>query len=288
MERKFVLDQNKLRDEHLIESIVNTNDQIVIIDEALIEMSKSPTWDETMHSSLRYLAQHPSQVLVTKAPSLILQHEVTTQKPVSPSELVDQDVTQRFQVFLQEIARDPANATSSIIHRRDQAIQGALQQQLNHEQNRRTLLGVADGWKADLEAEQTKAVKSEWSDFKNKAATSFSLTVELLSDLDGCVTVARGLMDGYGVQSTQAAALMVANLSFGARQVLMLHLYALKMLGTNVGAGMPAKKFTNELMDMDYIVMSTYFDDLHTTDRSTRLMCDLLSQILPRVRASTT
>ena len=150
------------------------------------------------------------------------------------------------------------------------------------------LLGVATGWKKDLTAAQLKEVRTEWVDFTNKDVTSFPLTVGLLSDLDGCVTVARGLMDGYGVQSTQTASLMVANLSFGARQILMFHLYALKVLGTNISANMPAKKFTNELMDLDYIVMSTHFDGLHTNDRSTKLMCEILSQILPRVQASTT
>ena len=258
----LVVDQNCFRAPELQSHLAASPDnRAVVTDMAVFEMLKGKDPMLTAEKSLTILSDYPDQVRCTAGTGDLMRMELTQKTSVvSP---LDDELTKRMQVLLREIARflkgerksfplDEAHIT------RERAI--ALLQRSDHDFHKGTLNGGVDVLRKRITPELQKQIRSGsltkevyefayqtgYIAFKN-SVSKFDLSEEDIKRLylDYCLT---------------------------ARNTIVYILSCMRWFEVGGAESMAAADITNDLHDVDYVVISSYFDGILSKEKRVNLL----------------
>jgi hypothetical protein len=140
----YVLDQNFLRSEELKRLVLEPEARFAILDEALMEMCKSPQWEETMRHSLATLAKHSAHTIVPKDMGTAMRWELRNKRSVD-GQLVNGKAT-RFVNSLLEGIRAGIDSSQMVRMRRNiEAVQEKMREvHFNHSQNKADIVELVE------------------------------------------------------------------------------------------------------------------------------------------------
>lgn len=102
--RAICLDQGSLRSEALASAIQNSDCLFVLPDAAVMEMSKSASWERILRLNLALLARVPSRTLYALGNGECLDTEISKQAPVVLDDLISDEHTDRLRGLLAKVA----------------------------------------------------------------------------------------------------------------------------------------------------------------------------------------
>lgn len=273
--KKVVIDQNITQNSDKVREILSDpSNQIIITDNLFIETLKSEHWKTSARESFRYLSEAPERVVVAKAHGQLLREESELKKPTS---LEDVQLTTSFRDFLKSFSIEPEKSLDMISDGRKSATDKAIEQQLNHQQNKATLEGIIDCWEADIGQHKIKLLRQEY----HKSPRNYHTMSELLTSLDGVKLIGRNIMEPFDLTPQEAANLII-NRSSVLCLVLCFHGYALKWISMGGLNGLTEEKITNELMDMDYLAISLLCDEFITQEKKLIELYHVMKGILSK------
>lgn len=255
--KTFIIDQNYFRkpDLRLHLEAASQDDKYIVTDEAVIEMMKSQQWESTTRRSLQILANHPKHAQVGCSTSELIRTELELRGPVAS--IVLNEAEEWFHSLLNEIAQGGASEElCGIKDRLPSAIAKVLPYQLNHRQNKKSLLALKDDALRLFDMRSLKklplkiAVDETISKIKRMAANSIA-----------------PILAEHGFRKAQA-------LDFINRSPLIFRLnVGMLLMGMKWAyhgglESLPERKCTNELMDLRYAVLATYCQDVLTKENS--------------------
>lgn len=238
----------------------NEANEFVMTDYAFIEMFKSSHWELVSRQSLAILAEYPETVVVTRAPTDILNSELEQQIPATEwSSIVDEALTQRTRSYLQELASQGQNGpghayVSSMIESAQESLPA---QQLNHQDNLDMLHNGVEAWREALRPDALSDLRGG----RMADQTRAFLAVEISK------IGSRTLLLEHGATEQQADHFLLGD-SFLLRSQVSFALLSLQRLQLGSVQGMRADRATNELMDIDYALFGSYCDGVLTNEAS--------------------
>lgn len=251
-----VIDQNCLRNPRIVSDAIEKAKRgrlILLHDIAMVEMTKSDEWLNTMRHSLALLAEYPQGVVAGRATGELMRCEMETGEPCP--DIVDHDVTPRVRQLLSELKSGKTLMLDGIARAMPAAREMARIQQLDRLANRSILVTLADIWKRELTAPQLKQLR----------AGDEALFVELLAEKRMMATIADGLHKAdYDLENARWLASVP---SVSAHLWLCLAANALHWVLKGGIEGFRDERFTNELCDIDYLVAATFCAELITNDK---------------------
>ena len=266
----IVVDQNCLRDEALISEIKAKSKilgwQILIPDVSMMEMLKSQEWESTMRHSLRYLASCPDLVSLALGFGEIMRAERDSGEPID--DLVDDLITPNFRQLLIEIdsgidGKVIAKVRAGIVDAQDLA----KRQFLRHTNNKAMLVSLRDAWRKELSDKEIRELRSD----PRKQ-------VDLWASVQMTKTCVIGLENGgYPIKAAQ---MLSAEPSVSGCWVSCLSALALKWLVLGGIEALPPKKVTNDLVDVDYIVLGTLSCELHSKENRVKELYQNMGHVM--------
>lgn len=257
----LVVDQNSLRDPAVI---VAGAGPFLLPDVAIAELCKGTAWQYVAERSLALLAANAGEVHLAHSVGPIMQEELTT--GVLMTDPCDPIATSGFQRILRDFVKNSTTALAAIAPGVGAAKPLAESQHFDGPRNKQTVIDVHDSWKRELSQEQLKILRRE----KHRAP----LFAELLSDASMTGTLRDMLLNaGYPRNIAQN---LVAFPSFTSAHSLALVALALLWLAENGLANAPEDRLTNDLADLDYVVLSIFCRGYATKEGRMRLMRDIL------------
>ena len=252
----IVLDQNALRKPELLGPAIErarlTRVQLLILDVAVLEMMKHPTkWEETSRGSLAGLAACAGLVSVGRGVPDLMKEERDSGVPAIAS-LVDRELTPPFRALLLEFQNAAGGShldylRSKILDTQQRIIEA---QYLQHEDNKRMLLGFRDVWKEVLPhaADRRRAGGNVQDRLALLAHPTLTRTLEQIL-----------ISHGHSVRMAQRVAL---DRSVSAHWMLSLLAIAFRWFVDQGLDNLPAVKATNEVIDVDYITIGSLCSEL--------------------------
>lgn len=251
-----VLDQNALRRPELlapaIERARKTRAQLLVLDVAVLEMMKHPTkWEGTTRRSLAGLAGCSDLVSVGRGVPDLMKEERDSGMSAIGS-LVDPELSPPFRDLIHELQR-PAGGPhldflrSKILDTQTRIIDA---QYLQHEENKRTLVGFRDVWKDFLPNGADRRRAGESVQDKLYLLAHPTLTRQL-----------EGLLVSVG-HSVRRAQRVAFDRSVSSHWMLAMLAIAFRWFVDQGLETLPATKATNEVIDVDYITIASLCSEL--------------------------
>lgn len=251
----IVVDQNCLRDEALIlkqkEKSKALRWQILLPDVSMMEMMKGPKWEYSTRRSLEFLASFPELVSIALGLGELMRSERESCEPIV--DIVDDLINPLFRELLKEINSGTDGAMFAKIRAGIVDAQNlANRQLLRHTQNKAMLISLRDAWKGELSDDDIRKLRRDPT-----------MQVDLWASVTMTRTCVIGLKNGGF--SDKAAQILAAEPSVSGCWVSCLSALALDWYVRGGIDTLLPERATNDLVDLDYIVLGV-------------LSCDLLSK----------
>lgn len=253
---RICLDSNCLRDRTLIEQAINdaqaSEGHVLLPDPLLAEMIKSSDWKSTMRSSLKYLNEHPSCIIVADGLGLRMRQERDTGIPCY--DLFDEDLTDRFRQFLAEFAKDDS-ATLDAIEERVLSSQPDVAERLRSAVSLNVNnLGAINQWKEFLTDEALRRMRRG-----DLTLISEILSSDFMTDVCRLALGSAGYTEDVAKELTDGDSVSWRN--FVAHEALLLRWLA--------KGGLESRKsgqIGNDYMDLEVAVAGTYCNENRAED----------------------
>ncbi|WP_148712777.1 hypothetical protein [Corallococcus sp. AB030] len=261
----IVLDQNVLRDEVQIRSALELatkyQTSLLLPDVALMEMMKNEQWESTARRSLALLAKTPSRIAIAWGTGELLRNELAAGHP--QIDLVDNEVTEQFRAVLEQLRTKPQSALDELRPHIPGAQSMAQRQHLNHQHNKNRILRMVDAWKGILKPEAIKALRRENSDDLFQALLASENLTNLFEDW----------LKGADFPP-DAARRLAAERSITSHVCLCYAALGLRWLKRQGIEGVQSEKVTNDLVDMDYVLIASFCIKLFTKEGNVNRMLE--------------
>lgn len=253
----YVIDQNYFRKPELISQLEsNTDLNIAIPDTALIEMCKSPEWESTLRNSLLPLAPYSERCMCLVNIGDPLQFEIVNHRANDVS-LIDEEFGSMLRLLMREIESSETGPAFSLFRREVPSVMEEIKNgQLNHISNLKSLSGTVRLLLESLGGPIKKALRAQPADR--------DLTIELVK-----LNMPR-LMEAYlnsisfPYESRDA---YIQKKSFAYRFVALRFWLSVNWIRKGGLESLPETKATNCLLDLEYVLMASYFDGFLSEDR---------------------
>lgn len=265
----IVIDQNCLRDMTLVQELQirarYQGQHIVLPDMALWEMMKNNQWEETAHRSLKTLADFPAGVLLAHAPGDLLRLELTEKH--AHVDVIYHDATPRIRRLLGDISKG-AGSTLDDMRTTVPAAQPDLSHQYErHTHNKQRIVNMMNLLKELLlghdrvrkALRDTATMRDSFRQIMAMPAVKV-MTKQTLLDIGFAEEVAAGPSVAYYH-------------TFGLMGLSLLY----------IAQGMESRapeNATNDLADLDYVVIALFCKGLASKDNRTRELYEDLSAAL--------
>lgn len=256
--RHFVVDQNVLRREQYLQPVIDEakgrGELILLPDIALAEMLKHPAaWESTLKSSFKILARQPDIVAIACCSGELLRREHATGQPCA--DIIDEEATRELRALLRELP-----AGGPVLQRlRTTILAGqnlGRRQHFDNAKNRTLLHHLVGAWRSDLGPDDIKALRRDAS----REATMQRLLSEPSTTL-ACAAALRG-----GGFSDNDAMMLAVQPSVTAHNFLVIVALALRWLAYDGLHMAPDKDVTNDVADMEYVLVATFCRSLTTQE----------------------
>lgn len=247
MAQVFVVDQNYLRSEELRALASEPGSKFVIQDEALIEMCKSPEWEDTLRRSLLTLAARPARVVVGKSMSESLRWELEHKRSVD-GHLLNAGGTVFLRDILNGIRLGVDSTKLAVMRENIEETQREMEKiHLDHDDNKRRLVELVS---------MTASTQPELAAALRKSSLSRDERLQIIKAHGIQVTEAFFEKGGFSPPEAQR---MIHQRSLSLRFGLVRLWYAFDWLARLRIEGIAPPKATNEKMDYRYLVPATFF-----------------------------
>lgn len=262
--KHFVVDQNVLRwEQHLqpvIDEAMGHGELILLPDIALGEMLKHPTaWEATLKSSFKILASQPDIVAVACCSGELLRREHATGQTCT--DIIDEQATRALRALLRDLP-----AGGPMLQRlRTTILAGqslGQHQHFDNVKNRTLLHQLVGAWRSDLQPDDIKALRRDAS----REATMHRLLSEPSTTL-ACAAALRG-----GGFCDDDAMMLAVQASVTAHNFLVIVALALRWLAYDGLGTAPDKMLTNDVADMEYVLIATFCRSLTTQENRVQEM----------------
>jgi hypothetical protein len=262
----LVVDQNMLRDAATLRA---ASGPFVLPDVAIAELFKGDAWEYVAERSLQVLAASPSSVVVAHSVGHMLREEQRT-SVLEP--IIDEVATSAFQDFLRQVANSPSAAFDRYRERIEGARTAAGGQHFDDVRNTDTVVNVRNAWLEELHENELRALRQRDGDIS-------PIFVRLLSDGSMVRTVSDMLLNaGYSVNVAQQLAFFP---SFTGALCTGLVALALQWIARGGLDGQTDPQvLTNDLADLDYLVMSMFCGGLLSRERKVLRLRPVLAEAL--------
>ena len=269
----YVVDQNAMRKDRNIlpPTISNEPDaQFIVPDVALVEMVKTEEWEGTMRPSFALLAPEAHRTFFSLSVGEAIQNEIRNCKASDRVALLPQDLQKFFRSFLIELASGSDGDAMSKVHGGiGQTRLELLKHELNADAAKTRVEKMVEAWVKGLDPDIVKRLKNGTYDDAHRLA---------LIKLNGDEFFLKIALD---LGMTEPAAKVFRS----GKPMLLRYLYlmALNALRWVIKDGLSSAKpkiVHNHIMDMQYVLIASFFDDLLTLDNEARKVYDDLSVLL--------
>lgn len=257
MPRHLVLDQNYLRFEGLINLIAAEPDAIFILpDVALMEMCKGGSWRHVMRSSLAEISKIPNKVKLSLCVGEALRKELAAFNSIEGLLLPGE-----FDSFKDSLLKDVAEGKSSpmgldfIAASIESAQKDFRNGELNHEKNHEKYLQLNALIKKSLSAKLIKALRNRMISEDARLTIICEIAQKLFHDF----------LLTEGLSKERAFA-------FISQKPILYRFYILRVqqdiewIREGGLESQPAARITNNLMDLDYVLIGSFFDAILSRD----------------------
>lgn len=250
--RHIVLDQNVLRSEGLKSLIISDPScRFIFTDEALLEMCKSPQWEETLRSSLATLSKVPSRVKMTMSVGMALRWEMEHKRSIS-GRLVDHEATSFIREILQSLDRSTDSANLQQMRTQMVEAHAELQaEELNHNVNKTQLVELVNVTEQFIQDHFKKALRRNSISREEKLTAIYNQTPMLLEHF----FVEAGFTKGKARSFIKQRPLIL-------RKTYLRLWRCLSWIGQGGLESFPGNKITNEGFDHDYVVVASFFNGI--------------------------
>ena len=248
----YVLDQNYFRSPELallIES--DPTAQFVIPDVAFIEMCKSDKWQDVLRMSLSTLSKCPGRVYHSLNVGEALKKELSTRRSIDGHLLPIQ-----FRAFTRTILNDVAKETSeagiSLLSKRMGEVQIEIRDnELNHSWNEESLKTRTKIMKDAIGADVLRLLRNGLENDSERLALIQRVAVDLLKT--------HLTNEGW---SENAIRNFIKSKPLTLRFYVLSVRHAIEWAKKNGLDSMAAAKITNDMLDQEYILISSFFDGI--------------------------
>lgn len=274
----IVLDQNVLRDEAQIQSALELADKcqawLLLPDVALMEMMKNEHWEDTARRSLALLSTRPNQVAVAWGVGELFRRELAAGRP--QIDLVDEEVTNQFRLMLAQLAKNPKIALDDWRPHIPAAQALAQRQHLDHEHNKDRVLRMVKSWKAILTPEGINRLRKEEDDTLFQALLASDHITRLFEEWLKRLFETWPLDVDFNPESARRLATERSITSHVSLCYAALGLRWLKYQGIEGARG---DKVTNDVVDMDYVLLASFCIDLFTKEGKVKKMLENIKAV---------
>ena len=223
-------------------------DRFVVSDALVLETLKNEHWETTARNSFKILSCYPDKILAATEPSKLIIQELESGKDTF--DVVNSGLTITFRQLLRELAAGVDGIMLKSIRDTIVAAQEKVeQQQLNHTENLASLKGVAEEVNDNINRKAYLKIASE--EEKRIFRLRYAKTMSCFGT--GNVALEEGKTQAIGDALANGRGLML-------RQQIGFNLRGFRWFELGGIGSFPAEKATNELMDLDHVLMSTYCD----------------------------
>lgn len=270
MKSFVVLDQNFLRKEELArliedDPLVN----FVLADATLLEMCKSADWEKTIRGSLALLAKCPTRVHAAIAIGEAFRLELATLRSAEGRMLsrTHRDVVRDILAAISSGAQ--SNAFESIARNYPRISAELYAKELDHVVNKANLAELIETLRISLGAETFKGLRNG----------NVTRTKRLQIMADAAPHLMGNFFSGIGVPSSTLQEFM------RRKPLILRQLYAklwlcLNWLARSGFESVLPNKITNDVVDLEYAVVATFFNGIKSNDHRVNQAYDDLLEIL--------
>jgi hypothetical protein len=272
MDRKhkfIVLDQNVMRDSNAISSVLDRCCReslfLLIPDVAGFELSKVSKPFDTWRGSLEFLRGYPEFVTVSRKLAKMLAEETGTGHPCNS--LVDNDLTALMRQLLSALARDDPSSLQRMV---DGPIHDLMPESLaawsDSEEHKQWIIMICNELRRMMNEESLKRLRTSPQEG----------IAEWLSSVDGIRFIfqgikSRGITDKTALLLSSVPSVSAAFFSASAA----IAVYWLAFGGLNDAS---PDKLTNDLHDMEYVILGSLSVNLLSKDKRMKIICKAVSE----------
>jgi hypothetical protein len=256
--RTVVVDLNLLQDPSLATQIkADSNFRFVIPDVALVEMCKHENCHLTMKLALKVFAANTERVVVARSVGETLNMELDSLSPITTDRLLSHDFTTITRQLIIDLVRDDRNTKETIQGRFGAARIGLLKQDLNAIAAKGRTERLLEILRKGLTPQIIGAIRKPTLD-----CTRLLSFVQVMAE----IFLLQMLRKDFGM-SEQDARYLITQRPMYLRYyyVLALHCLMTIRMGGDI-SGMKAEKELNHHLDLDYVLIASYFNDLLSRD----------------------
>ena len=267
---KLVIDQNSLRSSKLRSFLEESNDNTAVItDMAMFKMLKGIDPVYTAKQSMAILSDFPEQVVGTSGTGELMTKELSERQAiVSP---IDSDITSRMQLLLKLINDFNHGKRSSFPLNEANILQArttALSQRSNHTFNKTNFDGGVHALRTHLSLELKKEIRAE---NLTKEVYTYAYQAGFLAYRDAVDA------EGFNLSDEGFKALYL-EFCFTSRFSIIYTLSNMTWFAQGGAESMPSEKVTNDLHDIDYLLISSYFDGVMSKEKRVNKLYDKMKQ----------
>ena len=274
----IVVDQNCLSrpDSGLENTIINEpGTYFVITDFAYMEMIKPDNWETNIERAFRIICKYPEKILLSNSSPILMKKEILTKKPVRLADnLIEQEQTRNFQIVLREFRN---NGLSCKLHgiidkNRQEALPQMNKVLLNHSANLKMLQEFGNHLSMNLSKDILSRGRSKNKglifpqDYRPVIDAIIIQAISMLRD----VKFSRKEIERFVLKDTCHLRWLCLFSMLGFEWVMDTGLKSLK-----------PDKATNEFIDLDYVLISSFGHGLISMDKRLRRQYMNLRKILP-------
>jgi hypothetical protein len=252
----IVVDQNCLRDAEVLDRLVikakALNQVIVLPDTAFIEMTKNAQWELTIQQSLKVLAKYPAHVAASYSPGQLLRMERDSGQP--HCDIVWHEATPFIKRLLHEVAEGKNDYLKELEPLIFDAQETFKKEKLNHEENKIYVAAAVEFWELVLSEEMIKKLRRKDRELLTHLLASPGIT-------EFCRIGLTRL--GWAKDSVQYLA---RNPSVSSHNFLCIAALGLRCVADGGLEGKSDQRITNDVADLDYMLMATFCKELLTRD----------------------
>jgi hypothetical protein len=254
---EYVIDQNYFRAPELRNYLSDSRQNIAILtDTAIFEMLKGSDPVLTASESLTILSDFPDQVCCTSGSGNLMRSELQQHKAIITP--LDTNYTKTVRAFLHAIAdylRKGRVGEFPIAQAKlRNEIDTAIKQRSDHSHNKKAIVNPLQVLRTNVTPELQKKIRKG----------------ELSDDVYKFVYQAGFISFQYAIKnssiSNNIAEQMYLNYCFLSRYIIVYILSSLRWFELGGAEGLAPEKATNDMLDIDYLVMSSYFDGIFSRE----------------------
>lgn len=269
----IVLDQNRCRSRETVEELFRRCGReglkVLLPDTAIYEFSNVTSPYLTWRRSLEELCREPELVVAGRSVGEMMSEEIQSGQP--KSDVIDPEVTPRFQRLLAELRQGDDNRVNQALREVARFIDREKRLREQHEANKAIVMALRDVWKNSL-------TDTDLTMLRRQDEATY---VRILSELETAAIVFQAAK-GDGC-SDETAYTLTLGPSIYSHTVYALAALALDWLAQGGLDGLDPGKITNDFFDLDYAVTATYCSGLVTADgRCNRVYSGLIKAFQER------